>query len=44
MSKIEWKSDKEKFEAIGYLSKSGVIDTIEATVPEDKLDNSNFPH
>lgn len=38
MSKIEWKSDKEKFEAIGYLSKPGVIDTIEATVPEDKLD------
>lgn len=38
MSKIEWKSEKEKFEAIGYLSKSGVIDTIEATVPEDRLD------
>lgn len=38
MSKIEWPSDKEKFEAIGYLAKPGVIDCIEATVPEDRLE------
>ena len=37
MSKIEWPSDSDKFEAIGYLAKPGVIDTIEATVPADKL-------
>ena len=37
VSKIDWPSDKEKFEAIGYLAKPGVIDTIEATVPADKL-------
>lgn len=38
MSKIEWPSDKEKFEAIGYLAKPGVIDCIEATVPPEKLE------
>lgn len=37
LSKIEWPSDSDKFEAIGYLAKPGVIDTIEATVPADKL-------
>lgn len=37
LSKIEWPSDEDKFEAIGYLAKPGVIDTIEATVPADKL-------
>lgn len=37
LSKIEWPSDVDKFEAIGYLAKSGVIDAIEATVPADKL-------
>ena len=37
LSKIEWPSDEDKFEAIGYLAKAGVIDTIEATVPADKL-------
>ncbi|MBO5238712.1 MAG: DUF3883 domain-containing protein [Lachnospiraceae bacterium] len=37
MSKIEWPSDEDKFEAIGYLAKPGVVDTIEATVPADKL-------
>lgn len=37
MSKIEWPSDADKFEAIGYLAKPGVIDMIEATVPADKL-------
>ena len=37
MSKIEWPSEADKFEAIGYLAKPGVIDTIEATVPADKL-------
>ena len=37
MSKIEWPSDEDKFEAIGYLAKPGVIDAIEATVPADKL-------
>ena len=37
LSKIEWPSDADKFEAIGYLAKSGVIDAIEATVPADKL-------
>lgn len=37
MSKIEWPSEADKFEAIGYLAKTGVIDTIEATVPADKL-------
>lgn len=38
MSRIEWKSIEDKYEAIGYLAKPGVIETIEATVPEDKLD------
>lgn len=37
LSKIEWPSDEDKFEAIGYLAKPGVVDTIEATVPADKL-------
>ena len=37
LSKIEWPSEADKFEAIGYLAKPGVIDTIEATVPADKL-------
>ena len=37
LSKIEWPSDADKFEAIGYLAKAGVIEMIEATVPEDKL-------
>lgn len=37
LSKIEWPSEEDKFEAIGYLAKPGVIDTIEATVPADKL-------
>ena len=37
MSKIEWPSDEDKFEAIGYLAKPGVVGTIEATVPADKL-------
>ena len=37
LSKIEWPSDADKFEAIGYLAKPGVIDMIEATVPADKL-------
>ena len=38
MSRIEWKSIEDKYEAIGYLAKPDVIETIEATVPEDKLD------
>lgn len=38
MGKIEWESIKDKFEAIGYLAKPGVIGCIEATVPADKLD------
>lgn len=38
MSRIEWPSDADKFEAIGYLAKPGVIDIIEATVPADKLE------
>lgn len=37
MSKIEWPSDADKFETIGYLAKPGVIDMIEVTVPADKL-------
>lgn len=37
LSKIEWPSEADKYESIGYLAKPGVIDTIEATVPEDKL-------
>lgn len=37
MSKIEWKTNKDKFEAIGYLSKPGVVDCIEASVPADLL-------
>ena len=37
LSKIKWPSDEDKFEAIGYLAKPGVVDTIEATVPADKL-------
>lgn len=37
LSKIEWPSDEDKFEAIGYLAKPGVVETIEATVPADKL-------
>ena len=38
MSRIEWKSIEDKYEAIGYLAKPDVIETIEATVPEDKLE------
>lgn len=38
MSKIQWPSEKEKYEAIGYLSKPGVVGCIEATVPADLLD------
>ncbi len=38
MSKIQWASEKEKYEAIGYLSKPGVVGCIEATVPADLLD------
>ncbi|MGF7017742.1 hypothetical protein M2145_001499 [Lachnospiraceae bacterium PF1-21] len=38
MSKISWSSDKEKFEAIGYLACPGVISHIEAMVPEDRLE------
>lgn len=37
MSKIEWKTDKDKFEAIGYLSKPGVVNCIEASVPKNLL-------
>lgn len=37
MSKIEWPSDSDKFEAIGYLAKPGVVANIEATVPKDKI-------
>ena len=37
LGKIEWTSDEDRFEAIGYLAKPGVIDAIEATVPADKL-------
>ncbi|MEE0686026.1 MAG: DUF3883 domain-containing protein [Lachnospiraceae bacterium] len=37
MGKIVWPSEEDKFEAIGYLAKPGVIDVIEATVPADKL-------
>lgn len=36
MSKIVWPSEDDKFEAIGYLAKPGVINFIEATVPADK--------
>ena len=39
---IEWKSVEDKYEAIGYLAKPGVIETIEATVPEDKLDKDVY--
>lgn len=38
MSKIIWPSEIDKYEAIGYLAKLNVIDFIEATVPEDKLE------
>ena len=37
MSKIEWPSDLDKFEAIGYLAKSGVVANIEATVKKEKI-------
>lgn len=37
MSKIIWASEQDKFEAIGYLAKPGVVATIEATIPEDRL-------
>lgn len=37
LGKIVWPSEEDKFEAIGYLAKPGVIDVIEATVPADKL-------
>lgn len=37
LGKIEWPSEEDKFEAIGYLAKPGVIDMIEATVPADKF-------
>lgn len=38
MAKIEWSSDKDKYEAIGYLAKPGIISMIEATVPGDLLE------
>lgn len=37
MGRIIWPTEEDKFEAIGYLAKPGVIDTLEATVPADKL-------
>lgn len=38
MSKIVWKTNKDKFKAIGYLAKPGVIGCIEASVPKDRLE------
>lgn len=37
MGKIVWKSNKDKFETIGYLEKPRVIHRIETTVPKDRL-------
>lgn len=38
MANYEWKSDEEKFEAIGFLAIPNVVRAIEATVPADLLD------
>ena len=38
MGKITWKTNRDKFEAIGYLAKPGVISCIEAAVPKDRLE------
>ena len=36
MAKLKWKSEEDKFEAIGYLAIPGVISSIEPTVSKDK--------
>lgn len=38
MSKIEWKSELDKLEVIGYLARPGVIGAMEATVPVDGVE------
>ena len=38
MANYEWKSDEEKFEAIGFLAMPNVVRAIEVTVPADLLD------
>ena len=38
MAKYEWKSDEEKFEAIGFLAIPNVIKSIEVQVPENLLE------
>ena len=34
MGKIEWPSEKDKYEAIGFLAREGVVTNIEANVPK----------
>ncbi|MBE5923244.1 MAG: DUF3883 domain-containing protein [Lachnospiraceae bacterium] len=38
MSKIEWPSQEDMCEAIGYLACPGVVNKIEATVPADRVE------
>ena len=38
MSKIDWPTDEDMYEAIGYLACPGVVGRIEAMVPADKVD------
>ncbi len=38
MSRIEWPTKFDMFEAIGYLACPGVVARIEATVPADRID------
>lgn len=38
MAKIIWKSEKDKYEAIGFLAREGVVSNIEANVPTKFID------
>lgn len=38
MSKIEWRTKRDKYEAIGFLARKGVVQNIEANVPDKFVD------
>ena len=39
MAGFTWTSDKDKFEAIGFLARPGVVDTISAQVQHKYIEN-----
>jgi hypothetical protein len=38
MAKIVWETEKDKYEAIGFLARKGVVQNIEANVPDKFID------